>query len=140
MDEIFQPDLSKEHKKIFNLVRQKLQVLTASDIVLAGTTNILCPELLHDKNNRFSTLKWPRVGTIPKQWLQIWNAALLNIILPKLHSQPLGRWVQPSHQKWHHHTNATKDFITHNEKYMNDVITCVEVVTNKPFVIVKVHG
>ena len=99
MDEIFQSDLSKEHKKIFNLVRQKLQVLPASDIVLAGTTNILCPELLHGKNSQSSTLKWPRVGTIPKQWLQIWNTTLLNIILRKLHSQPLGRWVQLSHQK-----------------------------------------
>ena len=113
MDEVFQSDISNEYKRIFNLVRQKLQVLTASDIVLAGTSNRICPELLQCINHRASTLKWPNVGTLPKQWKQIWNSILLNIILPKLHSLPLGRWERPSHQKWHYHTNATKDFVTH---------------------------
>ena len=67
MDEVFKSDIANEHKRIFNLVRQKLQVLTASDIALAGTSNIICPELLQGINHRTSTLKWPNVGIIPKQ-------------------------------------------------------------------------
>lgn len=114
MDAIFASQMSDDNKKRINLVRQKLQVLTASDIVLAGSRATLCPNILSGTNLRKSRCKWPRVGKLPKSWLELWKYTLQTIILPKLQSQPLGRWVRPGHQTWEYTTNVTKDFITHD--------------------------
>ena len=65
-----------------------------------------------EKNLRTSTFKWPRVGKIPKKWIPIWKTALYDIILPKLQSQPLGRWVAPTHQRWHYTTVESKAYVS----------------------------
>ena len=48
--------------------------------------------------------------------MELWKYAHQTIIIPKLHSRPLGKWTSTTHQRWNYFTNAQKSFITHSNQ------------------------
>ena len=63
MDAIFASNLNDEHKRIVNLIRTKLNILTASDLVLAGSGTIVCPNI---SNGKKPTNKYLQMATSRK--------------------------------------------------------------------------
>ena len=103
MDTVIQSDLTDTQKEIFNQVRLRLKLLTASDIVLANSGTRIHPDVLQGTNHRASSFQWPNVHEVPKTWIELFRSVLINIIAPKLQSYPLGKWTYDGHQRWQYY-------------------------------------
>ena len=102
----------------------RLKLLTASDIVLAGSKNRIHPDILLGINHRGSNLKWPNVHEVPKTWIELFRSVLLNIIAPQLQSKPLGKWMSEGHQKWNYYEiNGNIQYILPRPTYVHEYQT-----------------
>ena len=100
MDVILRSQLSQENQEIFNRVRLNLKLLTVSDIVRAGSHNIILPNIYDGINYRKNNLNWLTQQKLPLKWYEKFKHILKNIIYHQLESTSLGKWVDKGHQTW----------------------------------------
>ncbi len=84
-----------------NRCRIFLRAITLSDITTADGSRLL----LGIKSNRHtqgrrSRLDWPQQDKPSKRDWTLWSEALTNLETNDKLSQPLGKWVAPTHQIW----------------------------------------
>lgn len=103
MDTVMMSDLTDEQKAIFNQVRLRLQLLTVSDIVLAGSGIRIHPDLFRGVNHRSSRFNWPNVHEVSKAWIELFRSVIMHIIAPCLQSTSLGKWKPVGHQVWQYY-------------------------------------
>ena len=112
MELIYSSPLTILQKEIVNQIRMQLKILTLADIVAVGSPDIILSPIYHGKQIRQTKWNWPKIADYPKDWLEIWQSALSDIITPHLNNNPLGRWIGDSHQKWKFSANHDGNFIT----------------------------
>ena len=119
MDAVLQSDISDEKKEIFNQVHLSLQLLTASDIVVANHGYKIHPDILTGLNHRASTINWPKILPYPQRWTRIFANIILTVIAPRLQSAPLGYWTHEGHQRWQYYScGPVVKYIKYNHQYL----------------------
>jgi hypothetical protein len=114
----FAPKLQREHNKaimnvflqlhlpyrqlaILNICCCFLQVITISDITTADgtsiTTSAICGTL---GNDWVSSLLWPKQSRPPEHAWCLWRNSLVTLETYGKLTQPLGKWINPTHQQW----------------------------------------
>ena len=127
MDVIMSSDLNDEQKAMFNQVRLKLKLLTASDVVLADSGTRIHPDIYQGTNHRASTIQWPKVLDFPKAWYTLFQSVMVNIIAPKLQSNPLGKWISQGHQRWQYfENNNTVKYVKYKKQYIREGETSLD--------------
>lgn len=76
MDLIYDKVKNTEHIHIFNHVRVALKVLTAADIVSAGSGHHILEYIKQGQMGRTNTLVCPESEKLPKRWIDAWNTIL----------------------------------------------------------------
>ena len=104
-------DLSKNKLLIINEIRLALRIYTASDTVPLGRTNCILPNIIECHNLRESRLEWPRADSIHHTWKKIWKDIMVTYIQPKLQSNPIGKRINHTHQKWAAHISEDGNYI-----------------------------
>ena len=105
MDVVMRSDLPDTHKEIFNRVRINMELLTASDIVVANSSTKIIPHIYNGNHCRNSNLKWPVKQVLPQKWHVIFNDTIRSIIKQQLESTPLGKWHSDGHQSFQYGVN-----------------------------------
>jgi hypothetical protein len=93
--------------KILNCCRLYLQVITMSDISTADGLTIL-PDIKRGirLETRTSHLLWPIQGDLSQTDWQVWCQYLRRFEERGKLSQPMGKWVAPTHQLWQQITDC----------------------------------
>jgi hypothetical protein len=86
-----------------NRCRLYLQVITVSDI--AATNGLFILQQIREGRHlstRRSRLEWPNQGRPSSAKWAIWKVNLSSLESYGRLIEPLGKWVEPSHQRWEH--------------------------------------
>ena len=94
-----------------NACRIYLRILTLSDLVTLDGSSIL-PNILHGKQYRHSTLKWPH-QEIPHHWWSTWKLYITSYISPYISLHRLGSWISTPHQRWQWFQLSPTSIISH---------------------------
>ena len=120
-------DLNDEQKAMINQVRLKLKLLTVSDVVLADSGTRIHPDIYQGTNHRASTIQWPKVLDFPKAWYTLFQSVMVNIIAPKLQSNPLGKWISQGHQRWQYfENNNIVKYVKYKKQYIHEGETSLD--------------
>ena len=123
MNVVLRSSIPQEDKEIFNRVRLNLKLLTATDIVNIESSTKISKQILKGKNYWMSVFNWPNVVELPKQWYEVFQMVLRQVIQPQLNSTPLGKWNSHGHQRLNHFICTSTHSVITMEVYneMNDI-------------------
>lgn len=112
MEYFLQMDFSNNTMQRLNRCRLYLQAITISDITSACGAYILSAAKTGSVAPiRQSTLNWVYQGKPSKTDWSVWKSALEHLERGDRLRQPLGQWVQPTHQLWEYYYHPMTDIL-----------------------------